>query len=165
MLKICKNEAYKQNDQQSRYKFLFLYCFYIFQITALVQQHPGDLEAVEKEAAEEGHSQVAASSSVRKPKSKSEEEADFQEALLKSLEESRGTIAGMMKQAPAEDGDYLTQWGKTVVASMRQMSKKRQRAFRREVTNLMNRYSPATSEEDAFSPPRKTVETSAPCTL
>ena len=31
---------------------LFLY----FQITALVQQHPGDLEAVEKEAAEEGHS-------------------------------------------------------------------------------------------------------------
>ena len=100
-----------------------MYCFYIFQITALVQQHPGDLEAVEKEAAEEGHSQVAASSSVRKPKSKSEEEADFQEALLKSLEESRGTIAGMMKQAPAEDGDYLTLWGKTVVASMRQMSK------------------------------------------
>ena len=73
-----------------------MHCFYIFQITALVQQHPGDLEAVEKEAAEEGHSQVAASSSVRKPKSKSEEEADFQEALLKSLEESRRTIAGMM---------------------------------------------------------------------
>lgn len=144
----------------------FNFCFYIFQIAALVQQHPGDLQAVETAAAEEGHSQLAASSSGRKAKSRSEE-ADFQEALLRSLDESRGTIAGMMKSASTSEDDYLTQWGRTMVASMRRMSKKRERAFRKDVDDLLHKYSPTSSEDDTFPPPRKTVpsETAAPCTL
>ena len=113
---------------------------------------------------------------VRKAKSRSEE-ADFQEALLRSLDESRGTIAGMMKSASTSEDDYLTQWGRTVVASMRRMSKKRERAFRKDVDDLLHKYSPTTSEDDTFPPPRKTVpsetvpsetapsETATPCTL
>ncbi|XP_072042755.1 uncharacterized protein [Amphiura filiformis] len=137
----------------------------VVSISALVQQHPGDLEAVETDVAEECHSQIAASVSGRISKSRSEE-ADFQEALLRSLDESRGTIAGMMKSASTSEDDYLTQWGSTVVASMRRMSKKRGRAFRKDVNDLLHKYSPCTSEDDTFSPPRKTMPSNtAPCTL
>lgn len=136
-----------------RGKYIFYYCF---QISALVQQHPGDLEAVETAAAEEGHSQLAHKAS----KSRSEE-TDFQEALLRSLKESRGTIAGMIK--PPED-DYLTQWGKTVVASIRRMSKRRERAFRKDVDELLHKYSPPTSDEDTSKKTMPT-DTSVSCTL
>ncbi|XP_071790737.1 uncharacterized protein [Asterias amurensis] len=136
-------------------------------IAALAQQHPGDLQAVESATAEEGHSQHTASSSRHNAKSRSEE-ADFKEELFRRLEESPGITAGKMKSASTFEDDYLTQWGRTVVASMRRMSKRRRRACRRDVDNLLHKYSPTSSEDDTYSPLRKTVrppETASPCTF